>query len=114
MSPDPDLPMSEAQAQEEFRETARQLRVLLEEMSFRQRGNSVLRTALAFILIFGTTVFASSSVSYCINAPSAPGWCAIVPGTAIDARTANDLRIANLEKRVDQLEKTVAEQAAQK
>jgi hypothetical protein len=52
--------MSEAEAQEEFRDTARQLRVLLEEMHFRQRSNNVLRTALAFILMFATTVLASS------------------------------------------------------
>lgn len=97
--------MSEAEAQEEFRETARQLRVLLEEMSFRDRSNNVLRTALAFILMFATTVFASSSVSYCITAQAAPGWCIVVPGSAIDARTAVDLRIANLEARVDRLEK---------
>lgn len=109
MTPNPDGPMSETEAQEEFRETARQLRVLLEEMSFRQRGNNVLRTALSFILIFGTTVFASSTVSYCINAPTAPGWCVVVPGTAIDARTANDLRVSNLEGRVSQLEKTVTQ-----
>lgn len=105
-----DGPMSEAKAQEEFRETARQLRVLLEEMSFRERGNSVLRTALAFIMIFGTTVFASSTVSYCINAQTAPGWCAMVPGgTAIDARTANDLRISKMESQIRELESSVAE-----
>jgi hypothetical protein len=105
VSPDPDLPMTEAQAQEEFRETARALKVLLEEMSFRQRGNNVLRTALAFILIFGTTVFSSSAVSYCITAQVAPGWCAMVPGSAIDTRTSFELRIAKLEDRVAQLEK---------
>jgi hypothetical protein len=78
-------------------------------MHFRQRSNNVLRTALAFILMFATTVLASSSVSYCVTAAAAPSWCVVVPGSAIDARTAVELHISKLEDRVTQLEKAQAQ-----
>lgn len=93
--------MSEAQAAEEFRETARALRVLLEERDFRARGNAVLRTALAFVLIFATALLSSSTVSYCFSTPNAPGWCAIVPGST---RNSVEPRISQLEQRVQLLE----------